>query len=77
MTATAVLAPSAVSGSRKVWQRAALWTLVMVAIVSLAFAVGRASVSVHHTSPVIAPASVTAHPASDASAYACPRRGVC
>jgi len=78
MTATSVLAPSAVSGSRKVWQRAALWTLVIVAFVGLAFTAGRASVSVHHASPAIAPASVAAHPASDASADTCRvRRGPC
>jgi hypothetical protein len=77
MTATSVLAPDAVSGFPKVWQRAALWTLVIVAFVSLAFAVGRASASAHHASPVIEPAAVTAHPASDAGAYACPRRSVC
>jgi membrane associated rhomboid family serine protease len=78
MTATSVLAPSAAQRSSKTLQRAALWAFVIVAFVALAFAAGRASVNAHHASPAIAPTSIAAHPAADASADTCRiRRGPC
>ena len=71
MTATSVLAPSAVARSWTAVQRAIVMLFVVVVFAAAAFGIGRATAPAHHTSPAITPAAVSVPSASAAPAVAC------
>jgi hypothetical protein len=71
MTATSVLTPTALTRSWTAVQRAAALLFVFAVFVALAFTVGRASVSVRHDSPVIAPPSLSVPAPSAAGEFRC------
>jgi hypothetical protein len=78
MTATSALTPAAMTRPWTAVQRAAVLLFVIAVFVAAAFISGRASVSVHHGSPVIAPASISVSSPSGAGADICRlRRGPC
>jgi hypothetical protein len=71
MTATSVLAPSAVATSWRATQRLVALVFVIVVLAAGAFMVGRASVPVRPRSPAIAPSSISAPSSSAATADLC------
>ena len=77
MTATSVLAPSAVARSWTAVQRAIVMLFVVVVFAAAAFGIGRATAPAHHTSPAITPAAVSVPSASAAPAVRLPRRNPC